>query len=60
MLGLGEIGLEEAQVGSAGSRIQIESVSLPPEGEGAEIIKGSPEEAAAKLAEILKEKGGIG
>jgi electron transfer flavoprotein beta subunit len=60
VLSLAEIGLEEAQVGSAGSRIQIEQVSLPPEGEGAEIIKGSPEEAAAKLAEILKEKGGIG
>ncbi|MGO9567026.1 MAG: electron transfer flavoprotein subunit beta/FixA family protein [Desulfomonilaceae bacterium] len=60
MLGRGEIGMEEAQVGSAGSRIQIENVSLPPEGEGAEIIKGSPEEAAARLAEILKEKGGIG
>ena len=60
VLGLGDIGLEEAQVGSAGSRIQIESLSLPPEGEGAEIIKGSPEEAAARLAEILKEKGGIG
>jgi electron transfer flavoprotein beta subunit len=60
VLGLGEIGLEESQVGSSGSRIQIENVSLPPEGEGAEIIKGSPEEAAARLAEILKEKGGIG
>ncbi len=47
-------------MGSAGSRIQIETVSLPPEGEGAEIIKGSPEEAAARLAKILKEKGGIG
>lgn len=54
------LGLEEAEVGTAGSRIEIESVALPPEGEGAEIISGSPEEAAAKLAEILKEKGGIG
>jgi electron transfer flavoprotein beta subunit len=59
VLGLADIGLEESQVGSSGSRIQIENVSLPPEGEGAEIIKGSPEEAAARLAEILKEKGGI-
>jgi len=56
----GELGLDESLVGAAGSRIQVEQVSLPPEGEGAEIIKGSPEEAAARLAEILKEKGGIG
>jgi len=57
---LGGVGLEEGQVGSEGARMQIEKVFLPPEGEGAEIIKGSAEEAAAKLAEILKEKGGIG
>jgi len=59
-LDLGEVGLDGSQVGAQGSRVQIEKVFLPPEGEGAEIIKGSPEEAAAKLAEILKEKGGIG
>jgi electron transfer flavoprotein beta subunit len=60
IMGTGELGLEESQVGVQGSRIQIEKVFMPPEGEGAEIIKGSPEEAAARLAEILKEKGGIG
>jgi electron transfer flavoprotein beta subunit len=54
------LGLEASQVGAEGSRIEIQSMSLPPEGEGAEIIKGSAEEAAARLAEILKEKGGIG
>lgn len=60
MLDLGGIGLDESCVGSNGSRIHIEQVYLPPEGEGAEIIKGSADEAAARLAEILKEKGGIG
>lgn len=59
VLELGDVGLEESEVGSDGSRVAIESMSLPPEGEGAEIIKGKPEEAAARLAEILKEKGGI-
>ncbi len=59
VLGLDDIGLEESKIGAAGARIQIESMVLPPEGEGAEIIKGTAEEAAAKLAEILKEKGGI-
>ncbi len=58
-IGLDDLGLDESSVGSVGSRIQVESMVLPPEGEGAEIIKGTPEEAATRLAEILKEKGGI-
>ncbi|MCX5860815.1 MAG: electron transfer flavoprotein subunit beta/FixA family protein [Deltaproteobacteria bacterium] len=60
MLDSGEIGLDESRMGPGGSRIQIEQIYLPPEGEGAEIIKGSSEEVAARLAQILKEKGGIG
>jgi electron transfer flavoprotein beta subunit len=60
VLGLDELGLQEAQVGAAGARVQVEHVSMPPEGEGAEFITGTPEKAAAKLAKILKEKGGIG
>lgn len=59
-LGLGELGLDESLVGVQGSRVQIEQLTMPPEGEGAEMISGKPEEAASKLAEILKEKGGIG
>ncbi|MEW6112853.1 MAG: electron transfer flavoprotein subunit beta/FixA family protein [Thermodesulfobacteriota bacterium] len=53
------VGVDESKVGSQGSRTRIEKVFLPPEGEGAEIIQGSAEEAATRLAEILKEKGGI-
>ena len=56
----GDVGVEESQVGAAGSKTQIEKVFLPPEEEGAEIISGSAEEAAGRLAEILREKGGIG
>lgn len=59
VLELGDVGVEASQVGAEGSRISIEKMFLPPEGEGAEIIKGGPEETAAKLAAILKEKGGI-
>lgn len=54
---LDELELEESQVGTAGSRVSVEKVFLPPEGEGATIIKGSTEEAATRLAELLKEKG---
>jgi electron transfer flavoprotein beta subunit len=60
VLELGDLKLDASQVGPDGARIEIQKLELPPEGEGAEIITGSPEEAAAKLAEILKEKGGIG
>jgi electron transfer flavoprotein beta subunit len=60
VLELGDVGLDASQVGTDGSRVETVSMSLPPEGEGAEIIKGKAEEAAARLAEILKEKGGIG
>lgn len=59
-LEMGDLGLEESAVGAAGSRIQVEEIFLPPEGEGAEILKGSADEVAERLAQILKEKGGIG
>ncbi len=59
-VGIDDIGIDASQVGQSGARVEIEQVALPPEGEGAEIIKGKPEEAAARLAEILKEKGAIG
>jgi electron transfer flavoprotein alpha/beta subunit len=59
VLDTGQIGVNESSVGAQGSKTEIEKLSLPPEGEGAEIISGSPEEAAERLAEILKEKGGI-
>lgn len=58
-LDLAELGIAESEVGAAGSRVQVERVFLPPEGEGAEIIGGTPEQAAERLATILKEKGGL-
>ncbi|MGA8833635.1 MAG: electron transfer flavoprotein subunit beta/FixA family protein [Desulfomonilaceae bacterium] len=59
-VGIDEIGIDACKAGQSGARVEIEQVSLPPEGEGAQIITGKPEEAAARLAEILKEKGAIG
>ncbi len=59
VLSMDQIGVDASEVGVQGSRIQVETMSLPPEGEGAEIITGSPEDAATRLAQILKEKGGI-
>jgi electron transfer flavoprotein beta subunit len=54
-----ETGVASEKVGVEGARTEILKMELPPEGEGAEILKGKPEEAAEKLAAILKEKGGI-
>ncbi|MFH0822646.1 MAG: electron transfer flavoprotein subunit beta/FixA family protein [Pseudomonadota bacterium] len=59
VVGMGDIELDEARVGAGGRKVKIDRVFLPPEGEGAEIIKGKAEEAAGRLAAILKEKGGI-
>ncbi len=39
-------------------KIKVEKLFVPPSGEGAEILKGSPEEVSDKVLEIL-EKGGV-
>ena len=52
--GLAELGLEASQVGLAGSQVKWPEVSLPPAREaGAEIIAGTPAEAAKILADRL-------
>lgn len=55
--GLGDLGLKEDQVGKAGSKTSIEKLTLPVQEKMAELIPGAPEEAAAKLSTILKERG---
>ncbi len=56
-LGLAEVGLSENEVGEAGSWSKIEKMYVPPVEKQAEFLSGSPEEMAAKIAEILKTKG---
>jgi electron transfer flavoprotein beta subunit len=52
--GLADLGLSADQVGLAGSNVSWPQVSLPPTREGgAEIISGSPAEAAKTLADRL-------
>ena len=48
---------EEVGVTEVKPMLSLEKMYLPPPGKIAEIIGGSPEEAAAKLASLLKEKG---
>lgn len=57
VLGLAEVGLSESEVGEAGSWIKMEKMYVPPVEKQAEFLKGSPEEIAGKIAEILKAKG---
>ena len=57
VLGLADTGLTEADVGEQGSWLKIEKLYMPPVEKQAEFIKGSPEEVAEKIVEILKARG---
>jgi electron transfer flavoprotein beta subunit len=57
ILGLADVGLSENEVGEAGSWIKIGKMYVPPVEKQAEFLKGSPEEIASKIAEILKARG---
>ena len=46
-------------VGESAARVKRVDYFMPEMGEGAEILEGDTEEVAAKLAEMLKAKGGI-
>lgn len=60
VVSLKDIGLNEEEVGKAGSLIELEELFLPPVGKTAEILEGNPDEVSARMANILKEKGGLG
>jgi electron transfer flavoprotein beta subunit len=49
--------LSPDEVGEPGSGSILARLALPPVGEGAHMIDGSPEETAAQLGAIFKEKG---
>ncbi len=57
VLGLTDLGLTENDVGELGSWMKIEKMYVPPVEKQADFLKGSPEEIATKIAEILKSKG---
>ena len=58
-LNTSDLNLKPEEVGAAGSDIRLEKVFLPPVGEGAEMLEGKPEDVAAKVFDILKDKGGL-
>ncbi|MCJ7470643.1 electron transfer flavoprotein subunit beta/FixA family protein [Candidatus Bathyarchaeota archaeon] len=54
---LADTGLTEADVGPAGSWFTIDKLYVPPVEKQSEFLKGTPDEMAAKIANILKAKG---
>ena len=57
--GASDLGLDPAIVGESGAGVKRVDYFVPELGEGAEILKGSSEEIAVKLIDLLKAKGGI-
>jgi electron transfer flavoprotein beta subunit len=58
-LGVGELGLDPADVGEAGAKVKRLDYFVPPAGKGAEMLEGDREKVAEKLVELLKAKGGL-
>jgi len=59
-LSLDDLDLSEDDVRGTANWFESVEMSLPPEGEGAEILSGSLDEICARAAAIIKEKGGLG
>jgi len=53
------LGLSHQEVGEAGAMVAIERLFLPPTGEGAELIRGTPDEVAARVESIFEKGGAI-
>lgn len=58
-IGLQELGLKKEEVGESSSRVKRERLLIPPVTKQTEILEGSPEDVATKLASIIKDKGGL-
>ncbi|MGB5880943.1 MAG: electron transfer flavoprotein subunit beta, partial [Thermoanaerobaculia bacterium] len=54
-----DLGLTAADVGAAGSRLEILSVAFPETGKAAEIFEGDPAAAAAQLVEKLQKEARV-
>lgn len=54
-----DLGLDPAQVGAAGSRLEVVSVSFPESGAGAQILEGDAKAAAATLVDKLRREARV-
>jgi electron transfer flavoprotein beta subunit len=57
LMTLADTGLAEDQIGTEGSWIRLEKLYIPPVEKQAEFLKGTPDEVAARITEILKSRG---
>jgi electron transfer flavoprotein beta subunit len=54
-----DLGLDPAELGAAGSRLEVLSVAFPAAGEGAQILEGDPKTAAAALVQKLRQEARV-
>jgi electron transfer flavoprotein beta subunit len=54
-----ELGLDAAEIGTAGSRLEIVSVNFPDTGEGAQMIAGDAATAASTLVDKLRKEARV-
>jgi electron transfer flavoprotein beta subunit len=54
-----DLGLDAAQVGAAGSRLEIVAVSFPDAGKGAQMLEGDAKAAATALVEKLQKEARV-
>jgi len=57
--GPAELGLDPAELGAAGSRLEVLSVAFPAAGRGAQMIAGDAKTAAATLVEKLRQEARV-
>lgn len=58
-LAASDLALDVAVVGESGAKVKRLDYFVPPAGEGAEMLHGSPNEIIDRLVELLKAKGGV-
>jgi len=59
LLSPADLGLDGAQLGSAGSRLEILSVALPATGQAARILQGDAKAAAQELVRVLQQEARV-
>ncbi|MFQ5351387.1 MAG: electron transfer flavoprotein subunit beta/FixA family protein, partial [Thermoanaerobaculia bacterium] len=57
--GPAELGLEADEIGAAGSRLEVLSVSFPEAGSEAKMLEGEPETVARELVELLQREAKV-
>jgi electron transfer flavoprotein beta subunit len=57
--GAGDLGIAPSRVGDTGAGVRRQDYFVPALAKGAEILKGSSEEIANQLIELMKAKGGL-